>query len=84
MAQPCLVKPEKNLKGKNKMQEMTISDILQNYLPSEQDFPLELKEHIASSCDLLLSDQLIWVIDQVFAETKYRVLANITEKMRDF
>jgi len=66
------------------MQEMTISDILQNYLPSEQDFPLELKEHIASSCDLLLSDQLIWVIDQVFAETKYRVLANITEKMRDF
>jgi hypothetical protein len=66
------------------MQEMTISDILQNYLPSEQDFPLELKEHIASSCDLVLSDQLIWVIDQVFAETKYRVLANITEKMRDF
>jgi hypothetical protein len=65
------------------MKEMTISDILQKYSPSEQDFPMELKEHIASSCDFLLSDQLIWLIDQVYAETKYRVLVEITEKLKE-
>ena len=74
-----------NLKRKNKMilDQMDISDILQKYSPSEQDFPMELKEHIASSCDFLLSDQLIWVMDQVFAETKYRVLVEITEKLKE-
>jgi len=65
------------------MKEMNISDILQKYSPSEQDFPMELKEHIASSCDILLSDQLIWLIDQVYAETKYRVLVEITEKLKE-
>ena len=65
------------------MQAMTISDILQTYLPSERDFPFELKEHIAATCDLPLSDQLIWVIDQVFAETKYRVLLQATEKLKE-
>jgi hypothetical protein len=82
MAQPCLVYPE-NLKRKNKMIEMNISDILQKYLPSEKDFPMELKEHIANSCDILLSDQLIWLIDQVCAETKYRVIVEITEKLKE-
>jgi hypothetical protein len=82
MAQPCLVYPE-NLKRKNKMIEMNISDILQKYLPSEKDFPMELKEHIASSCDILLSDQLIWLINQVYAETKYRVIVEITEKLKE-
>jgi hypothetical protein len=72
-----------NLKRKNEMKEMHISDILQKYSPSEKDFPMELKEHIASSCDFLLSDQLIWVMDQVFAETKYRVLVEITEKLKE-
>ena len=72
-----------NLKRKNEMKEMHISDILQKYSPSEKDFPMELKEHIASSCDFLLSDQLIWLIDQVFAETKYRVLVEITEKLKE-
>ena len=82
MAQPCLVYPE-NLKRKNEMKEMNISDILQKYLPSEKDFPMELKEHISSSCDILLSDQLIWLIDQVYAETKYRVIVEITEKLKE-
>ena len=65
------------------MIEMNISDILQKYLPSEKDFPMELKEHIANSCDILLSDQLIWLIDQVCAETKYRVIVEITEKLKE-
>ena len=65
------------------MKEMHISDILQKYLPSEKNFPMELKEHIASSCDFLLSDQLIWLIDQVYAETKYRVIVEITEKLKE-
>jgi hypothetical protein len=62
---------------------MNINDIFQKYLPSEKDFPMELKEHIASSCDILLSDQLIWVIDQVYAETKYRVMVGVTEKLKE-
>jgi len=65
------------------LDQMNISDILQKYLPSEKDFPTELKEHIATQCDFLLSDQLIWVMDQVFAETKYRVLVEITEKLKE-
>ena len=74
-----------NLKRKNKMilDQMDISDLLQKYLPSEKDFPRELKEHIASSCDFLLSDQLIWLIDQVYAETKYRVIVEVTEKLKE-
>ena len=65
------------------MIEMNISDILQKYLPNEKDFPMELKEHIASSCDILLSDQLNWLINQVYAETKYRVIVEITEKLKE-
>jgi len=72
-----------NLKRKNEMKEMHISDILQKYLPSEKDFPTELKEHIATQCDFLLSDQLIWLIDQVYAETKYRVMVEVTEKLKE-
>jgi hypothetical protein len=74
-----------NLKRKNKMilDQMDISDLLRKYLPSEKDFPRELKEHIASSCDFLLSDQLIWLIDQVYAETKYRVMVEVTEKLKE-
>jgi len=74
-----------NLKRKNKMilDQMDISDLLQKYLPSEQDFPMELKEHIATQCDFLLSDQLIWLIDQVYAETKYRVMVEVTEKLKE-
>ena len=74
--------PENLKRNKMILEQMNISDILQKYLPSEKDFPMELKEHIASSCDILLSDQLIWLINQVYAETKYRVMIEVTEKLK--
>jgi hypothetical protein len=65
------------------LQEMTIGEILQNYSPNEQDFPLELKEHIASSCDIPLTQEVKWLIDQVYSETKYRVLLEVTNKIKE-
>jgi hypothetical protein len=65
------------------LQEMTIGEILQNYSPSEQDFPLELKEHIANSCDISLTKEVKWLINQVYAETKYRVLLKMMNKIEE-
>ena len=65
------------------LQEMTIGNILQNYSPNEQDFPLELKEHIALACDVSLTQEVKWLIDQVYAETKYRVLIKMMNKIEE-
>ena len=66
------------------MKDMNIGEILQNYSPNEQDFPLELKEHIANSCDIPLTQEVKWLIDQVYAETKYRVLLKMMDKIEEF
>jgi hypothetical protein len=66
------------------MKDMNIGEILQNYSPNEQDFPLELKEHIANSCDIPLTKEVKWLIDQVYAETKYRVLLKMMDKIEEF
>jgi hypothetical protein len=65
------------------LEQMTIGDILQIYSPGEKDFPLELKEHIANMCDMSLTQEVKWLIDQVYAETKYRVLLEVTNKIKE-
>jgi hypothetical protein len=65
------------------LEQMTIGDILQEYSPSENDFPLELKEHIANMCNMSLTQEVKWLIDQVYAETKYRVLLEVTNKIKE-
>jgi hypothetical protein len=61
------------LKGKT-LKDFDISDIYQNFTPSEKDFPLELMEHLCNMNDILLTDNIIYLIKSVYAETKYRVL----------
>lgn len=65
------------------LEQMTIGDILQTYSPGEKDFPLELKEHIANMCDIPMTKEVKWLIDQVYAETKYRVLLEVTNKIKE-
>lgn len=65
------------------LEQMTIGDILQEYSPSENDFPLELKQHIANNYDMFLTQELKCLIDQVYSETKYRVLLEVTNKIKE-
>jgi hypothetical protein len=81
----CFLTSSPNLTERNMMtlEQMTIGDILQIYSPSEKDFPLELKQHIANTFDMPLTQELTWLIDQVYAETKYRVLLEVTNKIKE-
>jgi hypothetical protein len=56
------------------MKDFTISDIYQNFTPMEKDFPIELMEHLCAMNDILLTDNIIYLIKSIYAETKYRVL----------
>jgi hypothetical protein len=59
------------------MKNYTISEIYQNFYPYEKDFPIELMEHLCAMNDLALTDNLINLIQSVYAETKYRVLQDV-------
>jgi hypothetical protein len=65
------------------LEQMKIGDILQIYSPGENDFPLELKQHIANNYDMSLTQELKCLIDQVYSETKYRVLLEVTNKIKE-
>ena len=64
------------------IEKMDIGKDYQNYLPHAYDFPLELMEHICSMNNVTLTDDIISVIESVYAETKYRVLVDLTEKIK--
>jgi len=55
------------------MDNWTISEVYQNFYPTERDFPIELMEHLCSVNDVVLSDNVINLMRSAYAETKYRV-----------
>ena len=73
-----------NIKRKTKMilEQMDIGEVYQNYTPHAYEFPIELMEHICLMNDVLLTDDIINVMKSVYAETKYRVMLEITEKLK--
>lgn len=53
---------------------MNIKQNYQRFTPIEQEFPIELMEHLCAVNNIPPSDDALNLIKSVYAETKYRIL----------